>query len=64
MSNPKEQPRMRATSFADPNASAKTSSIGGVRTFREWLGKALSLGHSITCVLISGVAKECRVNSG
>lgn len=36
MSNPKEQPRMRATSFADANASAKASSIGGgVRTFRE-----------------------------
>ena len=38
MSNSKEQPRMRATSFADPNALAKaSSSIGGVRTFRKFV---------------------------
>lgn len=37
MSNHKEQPRMRATSFADPNASSKSSAVGGLRVFRKFI---------------------------
>lgn len=36
---------MRATSFADPNAAAKASSVGGVRTYRD------SNGHKMTSAL-------------
>ena len=44
MSNSGEQPaRMRATSFADPNASSKSSSVGGVRTFRKSICEELDI---------------------